>query len=101
MTATPAQRSMAGFIAAKTRWSQTPDRSAAMKPLKDGFLAKFEREVDPDGVLDPETRTKLAIDARSAHMRRMALASSKARSAKPEPKPKRRKRSTPQDATTQ
>lgn len=91
MTATPAQRSMAGQIAALTRWSREPDRKAATKPLKDGFLAKFEREVDPDGVLDPETRTQLAIVARKAHMRRLALASSKARSAAAGREPKRRK----------
>lgn len=91
MTATPAQRSMAGYIAAKTRWSQTPDRTEQAKRLADGFLAKFERQVDPNGVLAPEVRTKLAIDARAAHMRRLALASSKSRSEKTEPKRRKRR----------
>jgi hypothetical protein len=47
-----------------------------------GFLARFEREVDPDCVLDPVERNRRAISARRAHMTSLALKSSIARSAK-------------------
>lgn len=79
MTATPAQRRLASSVASLTRWSQEPDRAGAMRPALNGFLARFERQVDPDGVLDPQERTMLADAARRAHMRRLALASSKKR----------------------
>lgn len=82
MTATPAQRSMAGQIAAYTRWSREPDRAAAMKPANDARLRAFMAEVDPDGTLPIEQRTELALLARRAHMRRLALASSKKRARK-------------------
>lgn len=79
---TPEQRQIRSSLASLTRWSREPDRAAAMRPALNGFLARFEKQVDPDGELDPETRTKLAEAARKAHMRRLALASSKAKAAK-------------------
>jgi hypothetical protein len=44
--------------------------------------AKFEREVDPDGTLDPSERARRAAHARKAHMHRLALKSAQARRAK-------------------
>jgi hypothetical protein len=82
MTATPSQRQMIASIATLTRWAKEPDRAEAMKPAHKGFLAKFEKQVDPNGELDPQTRTRLAEAARKAHMKRLALASSKSRAAK-------------------
>ena len=38
-----------------------------------GFLAKFEREVDPDGTLDPADRERRARSAMRAHMTRIAM----------------------------
>lgn len=46
------------------------------------FLARFEQEVDPDGRLSPEERQRRAEHARRAHFTRLALASSRARSAR-------------------
>lgn len=43
------------------------------------FLARFEREVDPEGVLDPEDRAARAAAARKAYMLRLALKSREAR----------------------
>jgi hypothetical protein len=43
------------------------------------MLAKFEREVDPDGALLPAERAKRAENARKAHYKRMALKSVEAR----------------------
>jgi hypothetical protein len=36
------------------------------------MMARFEREVDPDGTLDPETRARMVESARSAHYARIA-----------------------------
>jgi hypothetical protein len=47
-----------------------------------GFRAKFTREVDPDGVLDPVERERLAQLAMQRHMAALRLARSrKARAA--------------------
>ena len=46
------------------------------KPSHDSFLARFEREVDPDSSLAPEERAKRALAARKAYMGRLALRSS-------------------------
>lgn len=43
------------------------------------FLAKFELEVDPDGVLDLEERRRRATHALKAHMARLAIKSANAR----------------------
>jgi hypothetical protein len=69
-------------MASLTRWARTPDRSAATKPATDAAMARFEREVDPDGSLAPDVRATLAAAARRAHMKRLALASSRARARK-------------------
>lgn len=43
------------------------------------FDGRFEREVDPDGTLDPAERARRAKHARKAHMLRLALKSAKVR----------------------
>ena len=37
------------------------------------FLARFEAEVDPDGVLDPRERQRRALAARRAYFARLAV----------------------------
>lgn len=69
---TPAQR---GRIGAHVSWSRTIDRAARTEPGRKGFLARFEREVDPDGVLPEGERVRLAEHARKAHMQKLALIS--------------------------
>ncbi|MGO9205037.1 MAG: hypothetical protein ACLQBX_02410 [Candidatus Limnocylindrales bacterium] len=49
------------------------------KAARAAFEAKFEREVDPDGVLPLEERRRRAEMARKAHYARLALASAQAR----------------------
>ena len=44
-----------------------------------GFLARFEREVDPDGNLPLDERTRRAEMALRAHMAQLAYRSAKAR----------------------
>jgi hypothetical protein len=72
-------RSMRGRIGAYSRWANTEDRHMATRPAREGFYAKFEREVDPEGKLSPQERAKRAGWARKAHMQRMALKSAHAR----------------------
>ena len=76
---TPADRALRARLAAHTRWARTPDRTAATAVARAAFLDRFDRQVDPDDTLDPETRARLAANARSAHFARLALASARAR----------------------
>ena len=62
-----------------TRWANTDDRYMATRPAREGFYAKFEREVDPEGKLTSQERAKRVEWAMKAHMQRMALKSAKAR----------------------
>ena len=43
------------------------------------FLARFEREVDPDQILAPAERVRRALHARKAYFARLALKSARAR----------------------
>jgi hypothetical protein len=79
---TPEQRALRAEIGAHEKWAREPDRPAATAKARRGFLAKLEAEVDPGGVLPPEERARRAEHLRQAHMKRMALASSRARAAK-------------------
>lgn len=81
MSATPTERSMAAQVANHVRWSREPDRKAATAPARKGLEAKWIAEIDPDGVLSPAELERRLRSARSAHMRRMSLASAKARRA--------------------
>ena len=81
-TLTPAQRSLRGQLAAHESWAQTADRAARTAPARDTFLERFERQVDPDGILDPAERARRAEHAKKAYFLRLALKSAQARSAK-------------------
>lgn len=78
-TMTPEERSLLSSIAANERWADCPDRSAATRPGRERFLAKFEDEVDPDRVLPVAERARRAALKRRAHMQRLALKSARAR----------------------
>jgi hypothetical protein len=49
------------------------------EPARRGFASKFEREVDPEGLLEPEERARRAEMARKAYFARLALLSAQAR----------------------
>ena len=55
---------------------------AMTAPARAGFRTKWERAVDPEGVLDPRERAARADRAQRAHMLRLAIASAAARAAK-------------------
>lgn len=78
MSLTPEQRSMRARIAAHARWAKEDPKPAAQR-MRSGIIARFEREVDPEGQLPPAERRRRAEAARRAHMTRLAFASSKAR----------------------
>jgi hypothetical protein len=59
-------------IAAEISWSRTYDRSARTRPARQQFLQRFEREVDPGGVLPPDERRRRAEHAKRAYMLRLA-----------------------------
>lgn len=80
MSASTSPRSLAGKIAANSRWASEPDRPAATQAARNAFLSRFETEVDPEGTLPLDERTRRAESAMRAHMQRLALASAKARS---------------------
>jgi hypothetical protein len=69
------------------------DEAEHTAPARAAFLSRFEREVDPDGVLDPAERARRAEQAKKAYFLRLALASRKARAKKRA----RRKGETAQD----
>lgn len=53
--------------------------SARGRIAQDGLLARFERQVDPDGILDPDERVRRAEEARAAHFREIGRRGGKAR----------------------
>lgn len=79
---TPEDRSLSARIAANTRWALEPDRAKATAPGRAGLRRKFERQVDPGGILPPDEVERRVNSLIRAHMNRMALAASKARRAK-------------------
>lgn len=82
MALTPEQRSTRSRLGNHVRWAAVSDPKAETAPARKGFMARFERQVDPDGVLPADERIRRAKHALKAHMTELALRSSKAR-AKP------------------
>lgn len=66
-------------LAAHASWAKTQNRTARTFAARQGLLEKFEREVDPDGVLPLDVRMRMAESARRAHYRRMAMKSATSR----------------------
>lgn len=77
---TEEQRRLRAQLGAHTQWAKEPDRSARTAKARRAFLAKLEAQADPAGVHPPEVRARMAENLCQAHMKRMALAASVARS---------------------
>lgn len=73
---TPEERTLRARLAAHAQHSQGKTNT---EPARKAFLDRFEREVDPDGALDPKERARRAEHARKAYFARLALKSAKAR----------------------
>ncbi len=78
----PAMRVALAKLAAYERWAHTTDRSAATAAARAAALARFERQVDPDGVLPEKERLLRAESARRAYFQRLAIKSARARRAR-------------------
>lgn len=76
---TPTERSLRSQIAAHDSWAKTENRTDRTAPARKAFDDRFEREVDPDGVLTEAERARRAEHARKAHFKRLALKSAKSR----------------------
>ncbi|MER7273868.1 hypothetical protein ABT369_05405 [Dactylosporangium sp. NPDC000244] len=74
-------RALIARAAAHTRWAKTADRAAATAAARRTALERFEREVDPDGILEPHERARRAESARKAYFALLALKSAQARRA--------------------
>lgn len=72
-TTTAAERSELARLAAHSLHAKISDPSAHTAPAREAFMRKFEREVDPDGLLDPDERDRRARAAMRAHMSRLRL----------------------------
>lgn len=81
MPVTNPERRLHAQIAAHESWASTPDRAARTAPARAALMAKFEREVDPDGTLPPAERARRAEHKRKAYFQRLALKSARARRA--------------------
>jgi hypothetical protein len=71
-------RVLRGRIGAYVLHSRYDSRELT-KAARAAFESKFERDVDPAGVLPPEERLRRAEMARKAHYARLALKSAQAR----------------------
>jgi hypothetical protein len=69
-------------MAAHLLHAQISDEAQHTAPARAAFLSRFEREVDPDGLLDPAERARRAEHAKKAYFLKLALASKKARANK-------------------
>lgn len=66
------QRRIRARIAAHAMHARHDSRITTA-PARAAFLARFEREVDPEGILPPDERARRARHALSAYMARLAL----------------------------
>ena len=77
----PGEQSLRGRLAAHVLHARRDPRETTANG-RAAFLARFEREVDPAGVLDPAERHRRAMQARRAYFTRLALAAVRAKRAK-------------------
>lgn len=65
--------------AAHLSWANTASPAARTEPGRRAFLDRFEHQVDPDGSLSPDERTRRAKHARKAYFATLAAKSATAR----------------------
>jgi hypothetical protein len=79
MSVPESERTLRARLAAHQSWANTTDRAARTAKARKAQLERFEREVDPDGVLTPAERATRAEHARKAHLLRLSLKSAASR----------------------
>jgi hypothetical protein len=62
----------AARAAAYRRWAHEEDPVAATQPARDGFMNRFRRQADPDGLLPHDERERRATQLMKAHMADLA-----------------------------
>lgn len=77
--ATDADRTLKARAAAHTSWANTENRTARTAPARRAFLDRFERQVDPDGLLGAAERAARAEHARKAYFAALAAKSAQKR----------------------
>jgi hypothetical protein len=77
--ATATERSMQARVAGLTRWAKEPDRRAATAPARQGFHARFEKQLDEWGITDPAERAIRGAQLKRAYMTSLSLKSAQAR----------------------
>jgi hypothetical protein len=82
VTTTPEIRQQLARAAAHTLHSRIPDPAAHTEPARRAFRRRFELQVDPDGLLDPDERERRADHALKAHMAFLRVKAMKAKAAK-------------------
>ncbi|PXY16488.1 hypothetical protein [Prauserella flavalba] len=73
---TPEQRALRARIGAHAMHAQGKTNTG---PARAAFADRWEKQVDPEGVLSPDERARRAHHAMKAHFSRMAAKSAKAR----------------------
>ncbi len=73
------ERSLIARVGAHESWARTTDRAGRTAPARAAMLDRFDRKVDPDGVLTAQERAIRAGHARQAYFARLALKSAKSR----------------------
>ena len=77
----PAERTLRARLAAHAMHGRHDARATTAK-ARAAFLARFEQQADPDGLLTPAERERRAQQLRSVYFAQLALASAKARRAR-------------------
>ena len=77
----PGERALRARLGAYVMHGRNDARETTAK-ARAAFLARFERQADPDGVLPAAERQRRAQQLRRAYFARLALASAKARRAR-------------------
>ena len=78
MELTPEQRRLRARIAAYALHASHDPRETT-KAARDAFMARFERQVDPEGTLPEAERRRRADAAKKAYFNALALKSARAR----------------------
>jgi hypothetical protein len=82
MPLSPSERSQRSRLAVLVSHAQETDPAARTAPARQAFKDRFERQVDPDGILPEADRLRRADFARRAYYTSLAFKSAKARRAK-------------------
>ena len=82
----PTEAAEVASLAAHVKWAPlTPEqRTEATAAARQAFAQRWEKQVDPDGKLDPAERATRAAEAKRAHYADLAVKSAEVRRAKAE-----------------